>query len=210
MPRMEDDEPFDLEDTWAGLQHAIGGLMVTIGGCAAALANCLIVPRAMRMQILQWLAPAEALARRLILLEALKLPAPNQPAPFVPKGRLANAYADKPEAELPADESEWRVRFHVWSPNAPTTGTKTSAPQAVRSYPIQYNAISLARRVEALRRLYDQREAYAHRLAQRLHHAPARARRAFGPYRYRATAVQTLMRRAQEQVDLALAQLNTS
>jgi hypothetical protein len=207
---MEDDEPFSIEEAWAGLQDAISALLVTAGGCAAALADCLMLPRAMRMQILQWLAPAEALARRLILLEALNLPASNQPAPFVPKGRLANAYADRPAAELPADVSEWRVRFHVWSPNTPPRKAKISAQQAVRSHPIQYNAIPLARRVEALRRVYDQRALYARRLAQRLHHAPARARKAFGPYRYRATAVLTLMRRTQTEVDRALVALNSS
>ncbi len=206
---MEDDEPFDLEATWADLQHAIA-MMIAAVGCALAIAERLILPRKARIEILQWLAPIEAAARRLLVLDALKLPAPNQPPPFIPRAKLATAYADKPEAELPEDETKWTVRFHVWSAAAPSMNKLAAAPPAVRSHAIRFNAIPLAKRVEALRRLFDQREAYAKRLAQRLHHAPARARKVFAPYRHRATAVLTLMRRVQQQVDLALAALNTS
>jgi hypothetical protein len=168
-----------------------------------------MLPRAARIQILQWLAPLEAQARRLLVLEALKLPAPNQPPPFIPKGKLANAYADKPAPDLPADETQWRVRFHVWSGGAAKPGRAPGIPNA-RSYPVSYNALPLARRIEALRRVFDQRDLYAARLAVRLHHAPAQARKAFAPYRHRATAVQTLLRQTQDQVDLALAALNSS
>ncbi len=211
MLRMEDDEPFTLEAAWADLQHRIAMMLGAFGGCALAIAERLILPRKARIEILQWLAPLEAAARRLILLEALKLPAPNQPAPFIPKGKLASAYADKPEAELAEDETKWRVRFHVWTAGVPSANkNKALGKPAVQSYPIQYNAVPLARRVEALRRLFDQREIYAKRLAQRLHHAPKQARKAFAPYRHRATVVLTLMRRVQHEVDLALGALNTS
>ena len=77
---MEDDEPFDLETAWAGLQHAIGMLLAVVGGCALAVAERMILTRAARTEILQWLAPLEAFARRLLVVEALNLPAPNQPA----------------------------------------------------------------------------------------------------------------------------------
>jgi hypothetical protein len=206
---MEDDEPFDLETAWADLQHAMCALLAIVGGGALALAERLILPRDARIQILQWLAPLEALARRLLLIEALKLPPPNQPAPFVPKGKLANAYADRPQAELPDDAEQWRVRFHVWSAKA-SSAPRAAGASAVRSYGVPYNAIPLARRVEALRRLFAQRALYARRLANSLRAAPARARKAFGPYRYRATAVLTLMRRTQTEADHALAALNSS
>jgi hypothetical protein len=206
---MEDDEPFDLETAWADLQHALFGLLTTIGGCVAALADRLILPRAARMEILQWLAPIEAIARRLLVIEALKLPPPNQPAPFVPKGRLASAYADRPEAVLSDNPKDWRVRFHTWSASAPTNKS-ANVIAALRAHAIQHNAIPLARRIEALRRLFDQRELYAQRLARSLHHAPTRAPRAFSPYRHRATAVLTLMRRTQAEADHALAALNSS
>ncbi len=184
-------------------------MLASIGGCALAVAERLILTRAARIEILQWLAPLEAEARRLLVLEALKLPAPNQPPPFVPKGKLATAYADKPAHDLPEDETQWRVRFHVWSGGGARQG-RTSGVQTTRTYPVTFNALSLASRIAALRRVFDQREISAARLASRLHHAPERARKAFAPYRHKATAVQTLLRRTQQEVDLALAALNSS
>ncbi|MEJ0024379.1 MAG: hypothetical protein WDN76_14035 [Alphaproteobacteria bacterium] len=136
---MEDNEPFDLETAWADLQHAIVMMLASIGGCALAVAERLILTRAARIEILQWLAPLEAEARRLLVLEALKLPAPNQPPPFVPKGKLATAYADKPAHDLPEDETQWRVRFHVWSGGGARQG-RTSGVQTTRTYPVTFNA----------------------------------------------------------------------
>ncbi|MEJ0023001.1 MAG: hypothetical protein WDN76_05860 [Alphaproteobacteria bacterium] len=210
MLRVEDDEPFDIAFSWADLQHAIAMMLAALGGCALAVAERLILTRKARIEILQWLAPIEAVARRLLLLEALKLPPPNEPPPFMPRGKLASAYADKPEAELSGDAGQWRVRFNIGIASAPPKTASGGAMQALRSHPIQFNAIALARRIEAVRRLFDQREMYARRLALRVHRAPARARKAFAPYRHRATAVQTLLRETQQQVDLAFDRLNTS
>ncbi len=210
MPRMEERQPFDLEAKWADLQHAIVMMLASIGGCALAVAERLILPRAARKEILQWLAPIEAVARRLLVIEALNLPPPNQPAPFVPKGKLASAYADKPEADLPEDETKWNVRFHVWTAGAAPARARAAGMPAVRSYPIQYNALPLARRIEALRRVFSQRALYVQRLAKSLRAAPARARKAFAPYRHRATAVLTLTRETQAEVDRLLDALNSS
>jgi hypothetical protein len=206
---MEDDEPFELETAWAALQHAIMCMLAIFGG-VAAVAERLILTRAGRIEILQWLAQIEAAARRLILLEALNLPPPNAPPPFIPQAKLATTYADKPQPELPEDPAQWNVRFHVWSAARSSEGAKTIGIQAARSDAIQHNAIPLARRMEALRRLFDQRHAYAQRLALCVHHARARALKVFAPYRHRATAVQTLLRQVQGQVDLALGALNSS
>jgi hypothetical protein len=144
-----------------------------------------------------------------VLLEALKLPPPNAPPTFVPQAKLATTYADKPQAELPEESEKWNVRFHVWTAGTPTTN-KIGANQPARSHSVQFNALPLARRVEALRRLFDQREAYAQRLALRVHYAISRARKVFAPYRHRAVPVQTLLRQAQAEVDLALAAVNSS
>jgi hypothetical protein len=185
-------------------------MLAIFGGCAAAVAQRLILTRANRIQILQWLAPLEAVARRLLLIEALKLPAPNAPAPFIRSAKLASAYADRPHPDLPESAEAWRVRFHIGigpasRPRLPAQNVASGAAS-----PVQFNAIALARRMEALRRLFGQREAYARRLALRVHHAGARARKAFAPYRHRATAVRTLMRTVQREADLALAALNSS
>jgi hypothetical protein len=209
MPGMEQEEPFDIEIAWSALQHAIAMMLGAFGG-AAAIAASLILPRATRIQILQWLGPIEALARRLLLIEAMSLPAPNQPAPFIPRGKLANAYADKSIADLPDETETWRVRFNIGIASAPTKMEKVGVTPAAVSHPIQFNALALARRMEAVRRLFEQRALYAQRLAVRIHRAPARARKAFAPYRHRATAVQTLLSRTQQEANLALARLNTS
>jgi len=175
---------------------------------AAALAQRLLLRREKRIEILQWLAPLEALARRLLLLEALALPAPNAPAPFFKKGKLASSYADRPAPELPEDAEQWRVRFHVWT--VASAGKSPLAVQTARTRPLNLNAIPLAKRIEALRRLYDQRSVYARRLADRLHQGVGRARRAFAPYRHVATPVRSLLREAQREVEIGLLRLNTS
>ncbi len=206
---MEDEDSFDIEIARSGLQHAIARMLGAFGG-AAAIAASLILPRATRVHILQWLAPIEALARRLLLIEAMALPAPNQPAPFIPRGKLANAYADRPAADLPDESENWRVRFNIGIASAPARTEKVGVAPTATSHAIEFNALPLARRIEAVRRLFEKRALYARRLALRLHRAPTRARKAFAPYRHRATAVQTLMRRTQREADLALARLNTS
>jgi hypothetical protein len=206
---MEEDEPFDLETAWAGLQHAMGFLLAICGG-AAALAQRLLLRRASRIEILQWLAPLEALARRLLLLEALKLPAPNAPAPFAKKGKLASAFTDCPAPELPEDAEQWNVRFHVWTAGARLAGQGAGMVQTARTRPLNLNAIPLAKRIEALRRLYEQRGGYARRLAARLHHALPRACRVFAPYRHSATPVRSLLRDVQREVEIGLLRLNSS
>lgn len=212
---MTNDDPFTLERAWAQLGDLIA-MMLTLFGAPAAIAARLILGRDARKHILQWLAPLEAAARRLLLIEALQHPAPNAPAPFFPRGRLASAYADTPAPDLPPDEKDWRVRFNIGLAAAPAKRVAIETDEhsvffaTPRSAPISLNAAPLARRFEALRRLISDRDALVAALARRAHQAPERAARRFAPYRRAARPVQALLSDIQQETDRALVALNSS
>jgi hypothetical protein len=83
-------EPFDIQEAWQAVAMLYGYIASLFGG-AAAIAERLLLRRQMRRDILAWLGPAEALARRVLLLKALSLPKPNTPpAPPPALGRLSD------------------------------------------------------------------------------------------------------------------------
>ncbi|MGE3303356.1 MAG: hypothetical protein AB7M12_09605 [Hyphomonadaceae bacterium] len=193
--------PFDLEDAWAALAE-VTSWIAALFGLPAAIAQRFALTRRSRAAILAWLAPAEALARRLLCIEAASLPAPNAPAPFAPKGRLANALRDAPARELDEDSARWRVAFSLGF-GSPAFDRPSEPPGSSR--PFVPNAAALARRLEALLRVPQDRVRLVRRLAQRLHAASARAVRAFTPYRHRAPACASTLAAAQTACDAALA-----
>jgi hypothetical protein len=201
-----EDAPFSLENAWDHLDHLLA-LTLNLFGGVADIAASLFLRRQTRVEILQWLAPLEAWARRLLLIEALRRPAPNDPPPFAAAATLATEYADKPAPALAENPAQWRVRFNIGLGSA--SATKPAFTQR-RASSISYNAVALAKRLEALRRLIADRERYVQRLARRAHIAPTRTRRAFAPYRHRALCVETALKEAQREVDHALTALNTS
>jgi hypothetical protein len=201
-----EDAPFSLENAWDHL-HDLLGLTLRLFGGVGDIAAQLILRRQTRIEILRWLAPLEAWARRLLLVEALRRQAPNDPPVLSAKATLASTYADKPAPALAEDAAHWRVTFNMG------LGPARSRPPAFtqkRAQAIGHNAIPLARRLEALRRLIIDSERYVQRLVRRAHHAPARTRRAFAPYRHRGFAVETMLKETQREVDRALAVLNSS
>jgi hypothetical protein len=168
----------------------------------------MILRKQTRVEILQWLAPLEAAARRMVLLEALTLPKPNAPAPPRFTGRLASAFADRPPPALPEKAEDWRVHFHVF--RLPQKPREPTAPRGQGEAKLHFTALALARRVEALRRVLENREAAVRHLAARIHSAPAHADRCFGHYRHKPGGARYLLLRVQREADLALARLNTS
>ena len=66
-----------------------------------------------RRDILAWLGPVEALARRLLLLKALTMPKPNDAPPKALPGRIVTAFADRKIEDIHPDAVKWRVRFNV-------------------------------------------------------------------------------------------------
>jgi hypothetical protein len=181
--------------------------IVSLFGAPFAIAERLILVRKTRRDILQWLGPIEALARRLLLLKALTLPKPNCPPAKVWAGRLLIAFADRPQAEIDPNAETWRVRFCVMPQGALRRKSRGDAPADKRAGGHVLNALPLARRIEALRRVLENPAPALARLARLLATQREVIVAAFKPYRPRATCVQSLLMETQRQVDLAL---NTS
>jgi hypothetical protein len=137
-------------------------------------------------QLAQWLRCAEAMLRRLLLIEAQAYAKPNtRPLLHTSRQRerkLCYFQADKPEA--------WRVSFRVLhlppqrggSPErsegkgdvAPSVAFGSSSPARGGDKKRFYSAWPLAERYEALLRVFNDPAPYASRLARRLHATPHR------------------------------------
>ncbi|MEJ0023596.1 MAG: hypothetical protein WDN76_09335 [Alphaproteobacteria bacterium] len=175
-------------------------------GWPAMIAAKLMLLRKTRQDLMKWLAPMEALARRLLALEALRLPPRNDPPEFYPQGHIVSALRDAPPAELSENESEWRVRFVAWGgPAKRKAGEKLTVRGQGRS---QFNALTLARRLEALRRLIENHDGEVRRLARKIaaHRVEAKCR--FAPYRC-PSPLTTPLEEVQADLDAAFA-ANTS
>lgn len=211
--RMKTAEPFDLEDAWAYLAQLVGVVIRCIA-TPAAIAERLGLLRKSRMEILAWLAPLEALARRLLVIEAAQTPKPNDPPPrpHFPGG-LSTALADRPPEELGEDSSAWRVVFRVWpgpSRRPPKPLFRDPEARPLRDHPLKpigftANAYPLARRLEALRRLTLDRRAALARLARLLHARRGALDRAFRSYRFARTPCDSALSAAQREADRVLA-----
>jgi hypothetical protein len=148
-----------------------------------------------RALMLSWLRAGEAMMRHLLLIEASHYPKPNtRPLLHVKRNRTRRErlfYADKPQA--------WRVSFRCLSLSRLRGGSverrsretkgdvahsKVAGLQLDRRdrwhqarwpAPKFYSAWPLAERAEAMLRAFNAPEAYAKRLARRLHATPHRA-----------------------------------
>lgn len=120
-----------------------------------------------------WISAAEALLRRLLLIEAAAVAAKPARAASRTKSprvrKLVSFYPDKPE--------DWRVHFRCLldrrRPRRPAPHSTNKAPSRFCS------AWPLALRLEALQRVFNDPHAYAARLAARLHRTPAEAQKLF-------------------------------
>ncbi|MES1204205.1 MAG: hypothetical protein ABUS57_22420, partial [Pseudomonadota bacterium] len=177
-------------------------------GAPFDIAMQLILARQNRRDILAWLGPVEALARRLLLLKALSMPTPNEAAPKTLPGRVVIAFADRPIEDINPESEEWRVRFCVM-PRGVLRAQRNAGEvcKDQRGGDINFNALPLARRLEALRRLLENPQPALARLCRLLATQRPAVESAFRPYRPRATCVQTALNDAQREIDLAL---NTS
>lgn len=202
---MEDEAPFSLSSAWAHLGDLIA-MMIALFGAPASIAARLLLLRANRQDILRWLAPLEALARRLLVLEAAQLAPRNDAACPYPAARIASLMRDAPTTPMSENSAEWRVIFNVW-PVARRIGARTSTSMRNAHAP-SFNAVALAKRIEALSRLAQDRAACIARMARRLAQHRESAAHAFAPYRPPAGPVHTMLLQTQAQVEAALA--NTS
>lgn len=129
-------------------------------------------------QLASWLRCAEAMLRRLLLIEAAALAKPNTRQRAHKKRqrvrRRVEFWPDKPE--------DWRVSFRCFlGPPAPrrrARATLQQPPARRRRSKQQFrDAWPLALRYEALLRAYNNPEPYARRLAHRLRANPLGANR---------------------------------
>jgi hypothetical protein len=206
-------EPFNLDDAWAWAQDLCATIAVLFGA-PATIAARLLLRRKWRHDMLAWLGPLEALVRRLLLLKALDGPAPNcAPAPPARKANLVIAFTDRQQPDLPEDAAQWRVRFAVWPYGHMRSQSTAPKIDARRGGGIHFNAVPLARRLEALRRVLDNPDAALARLVRLLAQDRANGRdsapAAFRPYRPPGGPVVTILTATQGEVELKLA-LNTS
>jgi len=120
----------------------------------------------------RWIRSAEALLRRLLLLEAAALKLPPAPAPRralrVRKRRLHEFY--------PEDPQTWRVSLRCSAPQNRRRGGRTRRGGAL------CDTFVLALRYEALLRAYNDPAPYARRLARRLARTPAIAETVLTPH----------------------------
>ncbi|HWA23542.1 MAG TPA: hypothetical protein VG735_14200 [Caulobacterales bacterium] len=203
-------EPFSLQDAWQAMGDLYAAI-VSLFGAPFEIATQFILMRQNRREILAWLGPVEALARRLLLLKALSMPKPNDAPPKVLPGRLVIAFADRPIEDIDPNSEKWRVRFSVM-PRGVLRRTRSKEPHTglgadQRGGAINFNALPLARRLEALRRLLENPQPALARLRRLLATQRAAVEAAFRPYRPRAACAQSALDDAQREIDLAL---NTS
>ncbi|MGQ0531925.1 MAG: hypothetical protein ACT4OF_04430 [Caulobacteraceae bacterium] len=116
-------------------------------------------------QMASWIRCAEAMLRRLLIIEAAAHPKPNT-SPLLHRKRqrerkLMYFHADKPEA--------WRVSFRSFH------GTSASKQARRRQNAKRFrSAWPLAERYEAVLRVFANPAPYARRLSRRLHATPHR------------------------------------
>lgn len=160
-------------------------------GAPEDVAGEYVLGRARHTLIASWLRCAEAMLRRLILIEAAARPqhTPHPPRAARQRARkLMHFYADQPEA--------WRVRFPMCA--APRRARPRAASHAKAH--ASRSAWPLAERYEALIRAFNDPAAYAARTARRLQRDPhrlAHALRAPPEAADRVAAFATLTRRAE-------------
>jgi hypothetical protein len=198
-------ERFDLQDAWAQVGE-LYGYIVALFGAPFAIAERLLLMRQTRRDLLSWLGPVEAWARRLLLLKALAMPRPNDAPPKPFDGRLLVAFTDRPPEAVHPESAKWRVRFCVM-PYGVLRGKlhqdSAAGPAADRRCADEFNAVPLARRLEALRRVLENPAPAVARLCRLLAAHRDAVEYAFQPYRPRATCVKSALDEAQTALRLA-------
>jgi hypothetical protein len=187
---------------WAAAHTAFARLRAAFGD-ASAIAALDPLTRALRRELLAWLAPLEALVRKLILIEAATFSGVAPLSTRKPPPRRAHSAPRAPECGAPG---HWRAPFHmpippevhrcvpedraprirllgpptlvreIWRAQGPSA--PPASPRQRSTFDPEISSWRLARRVEALRRALDNPKPHARRLARRL------AR--FGSYERRA------------------------
>lgn len=151
------------------IAEAFMQLLFNLFGEPQNIARNSVIAAAAHKQLASWLACAEAMLRRLLLIEAAALAIPERrqrirvPRQRVP--RLLEFWPDKPQ--------DWRVSFRCFPPSAGESAARRG--RNVRITRTFRDAWPLALRYEALLRAYNDPAPYARRLSRHLHARPRRA-----------------------------------
>ncbi len=192
-----------LERFWDDLNYAVGLILSVFGGPQEIASRRMLIARS-RQEILIWLAPIEAMARRILLLAALRAPAPNLPERRKRAAPIESALRDAPFRELSDNPADWRVLFNDWPRESGLRKQRAVLPQPVLKRFTDYNAYPLARRLEALVRLARDPSAAIQRTARKIAERRGELCFAFARYRHDAMPVQSLLNDVQRHVDAAL------
>jgi hypothetical protein len=123
------------------------------------------------------------------------------------------AFTDRADQDFDEDSSRWRVNFrvlpYVRRPNFIDGAGANPALHDRRGGALTYNAIALARRIEALSRVVDNPDPAVKRLARLLATRRDDIVRAFRPYRPPGGPARDALGNTQNALDLAFA-LNSS
>lgn len=156
---------------WRVARAFLHTLQALFGAPEAIAAQSVYVGRT-HARVASWLRCAEAMMRRLLLIEAAAYPKPDaRPLPRPKRKRARKLMTFTPE-----QPEKWRVSFRCFAGNAPATTRRTRrAANPARVAPTNFrSAWPLAERLEALIRVFNDPTAYARRVARRLHAAPYR------------------------------------
>jgi hypothetical protein len=172
-------------ELWAVLRHFFGCAQRDIGDPTDIARIALIGPEARKL-ILDWLAPLEALLRRLLFLNAVAIELPNAPHPNPAKLKAPkpNATPARPKVARDAENpASWPAHFRLAPPSAhrPAPSSPQNAPpknprRGAHFGAGLYTGWPLALRFEALRRAMENPDALTLRLARLLRARPACAR----------------------------------
>jgi hypothetical protein len=182
---MNQDQPPNLNndphsELWAVLRHFFGCAQRDIGAPTDIARIALIGPEARKL-ILDWLAPLEALLRRLLFLNAVAIELPNAQHPNPAKLKAPKSNAQRPRPSIARDAenpASWPAHFRLAPPSAhrpAPRGAQKPAPREAHFGAGLYTGWPLALRFEALRRAMENPDALTLRLARLLRARPQTA-----------------------------------
>ncbi|MBL8551788.1 MAG: hypothetical protein JNJ73_17510 [Hyphomonadaceae bacterium] len=162
LPRDREDLSFKFENrdaAWDFVRHLIE-VVYALVGTPMQMVSHFLVTEVWRQDLLVWLAPAEKLARILLLAEAAELPR-TPLAPPRPRARARQRRADPRDWKKTPSE-QWSVSFAMFT-------AARARGRGRRGYRLPHlHPDALAKRFEALVRVALNPAPYAARLARRL------------------------------------------
>ncbi|HYD89121.1 MAG TPA: hypothetical protein VEA80_16710 [Vitreimonas sp.] len=169
-------DPTNLAPLWARVRAIFARAAGALGGAATIAAHTTLARRR-RREIVGWIALLEHLVRKLLFAEAARVP--REPEPSRSAGLQAGP-STSPAAQAsvqprsrrtidPTAPKTWPVRFSYAPPRDPAGAREARSPRLQARAPNkEERPLRLARRFEALRRVLQNPQPYALRLAHRL------------------------------------------